>query len=78
MFKRFFWLSVGVVTGSWLTLRFKRRVQETVERVLPERVASDVTARARLLAANVRDAAREGRAVMKEREAALRSELIDK
>lgn len=78
MFKRLFWLSVGVVTGSWLTLRFKRRVQETVTRLLPDRMASDVNARMRSLAANVREAAREGRTAMKEREASLRSELIDK
>ncbi len=78
MFKRLFWLSVGLVTGSWLTLRFKRRVQETVTRLLPDRMAADVNSKMRSLAADVRDAAREGRTAMKDREASLRSELIEK
>lgn len=78
MFKRLFWLTVGVITGSWLSFRLRRRVHETVTRLLPEQVAASASSRARALATDFREAVREGRTAMKEREASLRSELIDR
>jgi hypothetical protein len=78
VFKRLFWLTVGVIAGSWLSFRLRRRVHETVNRLLPDRVAADVSSRVRGLASDVKNAAREGKETMKQREASLRSEMIEK
>ena len=75
MFKRLFWLSVGVCLGvgasAWLLLRLRR----TAARYRAERIADDVSGAARRLRDDVKAAISEGRQAMREREAELREEL---
>lgn len=78
MFKRLFWLTIGLSIGfgtSYWTVRYVRR---TIERYTPERLADDAGRMARSVAADLRAAAREGRVAMREREAELRAELDPK
>ncbi len=75
MFKRLFWLTIGLTIGfgtSYWTVRYVRR---TIERYTPERLAGDATRIARTLASDVRAAAEEGREAMRKREAELWAEL---
>jgi hypothetical protein len=75
MFKRLFWLTVGLSVGfgtSYWTVRWVRR---TIERYTPERLAEDATRLARSLRTELAAAAREGRAAMRSREAELWAEL---
>jgi hypothetical protein len=62
---------LGFGTSFWLT----RWVRETAARYAPERVSSDVTRAVRGFGDDVRAAVAEGRAAMREREDALRSEV---
>ncbi|MGH9280963.1 MAG: hypothetical protein ACRD12_23110 [Acidimicrobiales bacterium] len=71
MFKRLFWLAAGVGVGLWL----QRRMRAQVERYAPEQVAQRASATVRSLGDDVRDAAREGLAAMKEREESLRTQF---
>ena len=75
MFKRLFWLSVGLTIGYGTSFWLMRTVRRTVERLTPERIGQDVMAGARSLAAEVRAALEEGRAAMRAREAELRAEI---
>lgn len=78
MFKRLFWLTIGLSIGfgtSYWTVRYVRR---TIERYTPERLADDAGRMARSVAADLRAAAREGRVAMREREAELRAGLDPK
>lgn len=75
MFKRAFWFGSGVVVGAggtvWTTVRLRRAVAQ----VTPGGVADQALSRARRVGSEVRDAVAEGRLVMRETEATLRSEL---
>ncbi len=71
--KRMFWTGIGysLGIGSWIFVQ--RRVKQTVERYAPAEVRSnvadrgrDVAQRSRTRATEVRDAAREGMAVMRQ------------
>jgi hypothetical protein len=62
MFKRLFWLMVGVVAGFTGSVWLQRRVKQAVDRLTPEHVQADVRA-----------ALREGRDAMRDREVELRS-----
>lgn len=75
MFKRLFWLCVGLSIGLGTSFWVMRLVRRTVERYLPERVASEAAVRARGFAEDVKAAVAEGRQAMKERESALWAEL---
>jgi hypothetical protein len=75
MFKRLFWLIVGAGFGFGVSFWFMRFVRETVNRYSPERVSSDLAGALRSLGADIREAAKEGREAMREREAELRREL---
>ncbi|MGH9189058.1 MAG: hypothetical protein ACRD0Q_03355 [Acidimicrobiales bacterium] len=75
MFKRLFWLSMGVALGlgsSWWAARFLRR---QVERYAPDRLASQAAGVARTLGTELRAALEEGGAAMRRREAELWAEL---
>lgn len=61
MFKRLFWLAVGVVAGFSGSVWIQRRVKQAVDRFAPEQVQSDVRA-----------AWDEGRSEMRHREDELR------
>ncbi|MDQ3896583.1 MAG: hypothetical protein M3326_04905 [Actinomycetota bacterium] len=75
MFKRFFWLTVGLGIGYGTSFWLMRTVRRTVERLTPERLGRDVVAGARSFGAEVRAAVEDGRAAMREREAELRAQL---
>ena len=75
MFKRLFWLLVGVGFGFGVSFWFMRFVRSTVERYAPERVSGDLAGAIRAFGSDLRAAAEEGRAAMREREAELLAEL---
>ncbi len=73
MFKRLFWLTVGLAVGFGTSFKLMRAMRRTVDRFMPERVSQDVRNGARSLGAEVRAALDEGRTAMREREAELRA-----
>jgi hypothetical protein len=75
VFKRVFWMSAGVAVGAGSAFWAKRRVEQAVQQLMPEQVADRAATSARDLGRNVRDAAVEGRAAMREREAELRAQV---
>jgi hypothetical protein len=75
MFRRLFWLIIGVGFGFGMSFWLMRFVRETVARYSPERVGGDLAGAIRQLGTDIRAAAAEGREGMREREAELRAEL---
>ena len=75
MFKRLFWLLVGVGFGFGMSFWFMRFLRSTVERYSPERVSEDLAGAIRAFGQDLRAAAAEGREAMREREAELRADL---
>ena len=75
MFKRLFWLTVGLAIGFGTSFWLMRTVRRTVERLAPERLTQDVVAGARSLTIELKAALDEGRTAMREREAELRAEI---
>ncbi len=75
MFKRLFWLSVGLTAGFGSSFWLMRTVRRTVERLTPQRLTQDAVAGARSVGAELRAALDEGRTAMRQREAELRAEI---
>ena len=75
MFKRFFWLTVGLTIGYATSFWLMRTVRRTVERLTPQRISHDLVAGAKSFAGELTAALDEGRDVMRQREAELRAEL---
>lgn len=75
MFKRLFWLTVGLTLGSSGSFWLMRKVRRAVDRLAPERLTQDVLSGARSVGADLRAALDDGRTGMREREAELRAEL---
>jgi hypothetical protein len=75
VFKRLFWLSVGVGFGFGLSFWFTRYLRDAIERYTPERLSSELAAALRGLGEDLRAAAAEGREAMREREGEIRAEL---
>ena len=75
MFKRLFWMTVGVGVGFGSSFWLLLTVRRTVERLTPERIGRDVVAGARSFADELKDVLGEGLEVMRKREAELRAEL---
>ncbi len=75
MFKRLFWLSVGLTAGFGSSFWLMRTVRRTVERLTPQRLTQDAVAGARSVGAELRAALDEGRTAMRQREAELRAEM---
>lgn len=75
MFKRITWMGIGMAVGATGAFRAKRKVEEAVERYLPEQVADRAAASARGLSQTVRAAAAEGRAAMHLTESELRARV---
>lgn len=74
LFRRLFWLGTGASVGFGGAMWIRNKVRRAVARVMPDRVAADVTGTARRAGANVRDAFSEGRTAMRDREAELRDD----
>ncbi len=75
MFKRLFWLVVGLGLGFGVSFWLMRFVRSTVERYTPERLSSDLGSALKSFGSDLREAVAEGRQAMREREAELRREL---
>ena len=75
MFRRFFWLCLGVGVGFSSSLWLQRRLREAVARYAPERVSADVTGAIKGLGADLRVAVADGREAMRERESELRADV---
>lgn len=75
MFKRLFWLLVGIGFGFGVSFWVARFVRATIERYTPERVSSDLAGALKQFGNDLKEAAREGREGMREREAELLAEL---
>jgi len=75
VFKRLFWLTMGMTVGFGTSLWFYRTVKETVSRFAPERVVDDLSRTVRNLRGDARAALAEGRRTMHQTEAELRAEL---
>jgi len=75
VFRRLFWLFLGMGVGLGSSLWVVRRVKQTAARFSPERLSGDVTSSVRALGRDVRLSLQEGREAMLKREAELRSEL---
>lgn len=75
MFKRIFWLAVGVGLGFGLSFWFMRFLRETVDRYRPDRVSQDLAGAIGKLGDDLRAAVREGRMAMAEREEELRADI---
>ncbi len=72
MFKRARWIGTGAALGFGASLWIQHRLKEVAARYHPGGIAGAAAGRARHLPGDVRDAIREGRATMQEREAELR------
>jgi hypothetical protein len=75
VFKRLFWLTVGLGVGFGTSFRLMRAVRRAAARLTPERMTQDAVAGARSVGAELKAALDEGRAGMREREAELRAEI---
>lgn len=75
MFKRIFWLAIGLGIGFGMSFWFMRFIRETVDRYRPERVSQDLAGAISKLGDDLRAAVREGRMAMAEREEELRAEV---
>ena len=75
MFKRLFWMLVGIGFGFGFSFWVTRFVRSTVERYTPERVSADLASALKQFGTDLKEAAAEGRQAMKEREAELLAEL---
>ena len=75
MFRRLFWLMLGVGFGFGMSFWVMRFVKETAARYSPERVSADLTDALKGLGTDLRLAVADGRAAMHEREAQLRADV---
>jgi hypothetical protein len=75
VFKRLFWLMIGVGFGFGVSFWVMRFVRETMQRYTPERVSSDLAGAIKGLGTDLRAAVADGREAMREREAEIRAEL---
>jgi len=75
MFRRIFWLFLGMGVGVGSSFWVVRRVKQTAARYSPQRLSNDLTDSVRGVGHDLRLALQEGRKAMLKREAELRAEL---
>jgi hypothetical protein len=75
VFRRLFWLVVGAGFGFGLSFWVFRSMRGAVDRYRPERVTSDLADAVRSFGSDLRSAAADGRAAMRDREAELRTSI---
>ena len=73
MFKRLFWLTVGMALGAYVAVR----VVHTARQYRPDTVAADAQESLRRLGSDLRTAYKEGRAEMIDAEASIRARLAE-
>jgi hypothetical protein len=75
VFRRLFWLAVGTGLGFGISFWVMRSIRGALDRYRPERVGSDLAGAVRAFGADLRAAAADGRAAMRDREVELRREI---
>ena len=75
MFKRLFWLAMGVGFGFGLSFWLTRYLRDAIVRYTPERLVHDLADAMRSLGQDLRAAVTEGGEAMREREDEIRAEL---
>ncbi len=75
MFKRLFWVAMGLGMGLGASFWLTRLLRQTAARYSPERLGEDLAGSLRGLGADLRAAATEGREAMRQREIELREQL---
>lgn len=75
MFKRLFWLTIGLGIGLGTSFWVMRFVKSTMERYTPERMSADLADAIKSFGKDLRAAVAEGAEAMREREAELRAQL---
>jgi hypothetical protein len=75
VFRRLFWLLLGVGVGMGGSWWVTRRVKEVAARYTPERISNDMASSVRTLGRDVRLSIQDGRQAMVEREAELRADV---
>lgn len=75
MFRRLLWLLVGAGFGFGVSFWLMRFVRSTMERYTPENVSNDLAAALRQFGTDLREAVKEGREGMREKEAELLADL---
>ena len=78
MFKRLFWLLVGMSFGFGVAFWLMRFVRQTVQRYSPERVSSDLASALRGFGTDLRAAAGDFRTGMREAEDEIRTQLASR
>ena len=76
MFKRLFWLTVGVGFGFGMSFWVSRTVKGKMARLAPDNVSAELAGALRQLGSDLRAAVAEGRDAMRAREAELRAEIV--
>jgi hypothetical protein len=75
VFRRLVWLVVGAGFGFGVSFWVMRTLRGAVDRYRPERVTSELTGALRSFGGDLRAAAADGRAAMREAEADLRASI---
>ena len=75
MFKRLFWLTVGMAIGFGTSFWVYRLMRQTLDRYRPDHVAESVAQSVKALRDDLRAALAEGRDAMRQAEAELRADL---
>jgi hypothetical protein len=75
VFKRLFWLTVGMTIGFGTSFWVYRLMRQTLDRYRPEHVAETVAQSVQGLRDDLRAALAEGREAMRQAEAELRADL---
>jgi len=75
VFKRLFWLGIGVTLGFGSSWWLTRMVKQRLEQLLPQQLRANVATKARSAGNDVRAAVADGRQAMRQQEAALRAQL---
>ena len=75
MFKRLFWVAMGLGMGLGASFWITRLLRQTAARYSPERLGEDLVGALRALGADLKAAAAEGREAMRDRELELREGL---
>ena len=75
MFKRLFWVAVGLGMGLGASFWLTRLLRETLARYSPDRLGEDLAGAVRSFGEDLRAAVSEGREAMRERELELRESV---